>query len=344
MGLETVHPEVLARLNKGMTLDRFRRAAEFLSREGISLRAFVLVGLPFLSEEESLHWACRSVEFAFDCGASVVSLIPTRAGNGALDALAERGEFSPPGLAAVEDALAFGLSLERGRVLADLWDLERLRRCARCFEPRAERLRAMNLTQSAPAAGALRLVFAASMNGSFDIAVIGSGFAGSLFAIVCRRLGRSVVLVERGTHPRFAIGESSSPLANLLLEELCDRYGLSRIRPLSAWGSWQRQYPGNRMRLEARLHVLRPSAWTPVRRRSRETRSAPGRGEPARRGRRHALVSRGLRRLPGRRGPGRGGRVLRLDAARLDPSRRGRIRSRGRTPRPARRAPRAVRR
>ena len=82
------------------------------------------------------------------------------------------------------------------------------------------------------------------MNGSFDIAVIGSGFAGSLFAIICRRLGRSVVLVERGSHPRFAIGESSSPLANLLLEELCDRYGLSRIRPLSAWGSWQRQYPG----------------------------------------------------------------------------------------------------
>src|SRR2546426_4334667 len=81
------------------------------------------------------------------------------------------------------------------------------------------------------------------MNGSFDVAVIGSGFAGSLLAIVCRRLGRSVVLIERGRHPRFAIGESSSPLANLLLEELCDRYGLSRIRPLSAWGSWQRRYP-----------------------------------------------------------------------------------------------------
>jgi FADH2 O2-dependent halogenase len=78
---------------------------------------------------------------------------------------------------------------------------------------------------------------------SFDVAVVGSGFAGSLLAIVCRRLGRSVALIERGAHPRFAIGESSSPLANLLLEELCDRYGLSRIRPLSAWGSWQRAYP-----------------------------------------------------------------------------------------------------
>lgn len=151
MGLETVHPKVLPLLNKGMTLEQFRRSADFLSREGISLRAFVLVGLPFSSEAESLLWACRSVEFAFDCGASVVSLIPTRAGNGALDALAERGEFSLPDLASVEDALAFGLSLKRGRVLADLWDLERLRRCAQCFEPRAERLRTMNLTQSVPA-------------------------------------------------------------------------------------------------------------------------------------------------------------------------------------------------
>ncbi len=82
------------------------------------------------------------------------------------------------------------------------------------------------------------------MKGLFDVAIIGSGFAGSLLAMVCRRLGRSVVLVERGSHPRFAIGESTSPLANLLLEELCDRYDLSRIRPLSAWGSWQRAHPG----------------------------------------------------------------------------------------------------
>ena len=82
------------------------------------------------------------------------------------------------------------------------------------------------------------------MRARFDIAIVGSGFAGSLLAIVCRRLGRSVVLIERGTHPRFAIGESSSPLPNLLLEELCDRYDLPRIRPLSAWGSWQRSFPG----------------------------------------------------------------------------------------------------
>lgn len=81
------------------------------------------------------------------------------------------------------------------------------------------------------------------MNPSFDLAVVGSGFSGSLMALVARRLGRSVVLVERGSHPRFAIGESSSPLANLLLEGLADRYDLPRVRPLAAWGSWRRTYP-----------------------------------------------------------------------------------------------------
>ncbi len=81
------------------------------------------------------------------------------------------------------------------------------------------------------------------MRGAFDVAVIGSGFGGSLAALLARRAGRSVVLIEREAHPRFAIGESSSPLANLLLEELADRYDLPRIRPLAAWGTWQRSYP-----------------------------------------------------------------------------------------------------
>ena len=81
------------------------------------------------------------------------------------------------------------------------------------------------------------------MNDTFDLAIIGSGFAGSLMAMIARRLGRSVVLLERGTHPRFAIGESSTPLANLLIEELARRYDLPRLAPLSKWGSWQKAYP-----------------------------------------------------------------------------------------------------
>ena len=76
-----------------------------------------------------------------------------------------------------------------------------------------------------------------------DVAIVGSGFAGALMALALRSTGRTVVLVERGRHPRFAIGESSTPLANLLLEELADTYNLPQIRAFSKWGTWQRSHP-----------------------------------------------------------------------------------------------------
>ena len=147
MGLETVEPTVLEKLNKRMTLDRFAKAAEFLRTHGIALRVFVLVKPPFLDEAAALEWARRSVNFAFDCGARVVSLIPTRFGNGALESLAESGDFSPPRLETLEAAFDYGIGLQRGRVFADLWDLEKFSQCAVCFPARRERLHQMNLRQ-----------------------------------------------------------------------------------------------------------------------------------------------------------------------------------------------------
>src|SRR4026207_1138683 len=51
------------------------------------------------------------------------------------------------------------------------------------------------------------------------------------------------MLLGRGKHPRCAMGESASPLAGVLIEQLADRYDLPRVRPLSAFGTWQRTYP-----------------------------------------------------------------------------------------------------
>ena len=83
----------------------------------------------------------------------------------------------------------------------------------------------------------------ASATLDFDLAIVGSGFSGSLLAMIVLRLGRSVILLERGQHPRFAIGESSTPLANLLLEELARRYDLPEVLPLTKWGTWQAKHP-----------------------------------------------------------------------------------------------------
>lgn len=147
MGLETAHREVLARLNKRMTLESYAAAAARLRAAGIASRAFVLVQPPFLPAAEAAEWAVRSASFAFDHGAGVVSLIPVRGGNGALEALVASGEFVPPNLATLETAFQRALALGRGRVFADTWDLGRFSTCAPCFPARDARLRAMNLSQ-----------------------------------------------------------------------------------------------------------------------------------------------------------------------------------------------------
>jgi len=150
LGLETANAEVLEKLNKRMTLDQFRHTADFLRVNGLALRVFVLVRPPFLDEAAARHWAQRSIDFAFDCGATAVALIPVRAGNGALDALAAQGRFAPPRLASVEAVADYGVGLARGRVFVDLWDLERFSACPVCFERRRARLQTLNLHQTTP--------------------------------------------------------------------------------------------------------------------------------------------------------------------------------------------------
>src|SRR5947199_10781088 len=76
-----------------------------------------------------------------------------------------------------------------------------------------------------------------------DLAVLGSGFGGTLLAIIAQRLGLGVALLERGTHPRFAIGESSTPLADFKLGAIADRFGLPWLRPLAKYGPWKAAYP-----------------------------------------------------------------------------------------------------
>ena len=146
MGLETAHPGALARLNKGFTLRQFADAADRLRRDGAGLRVFLLVGVPFIISSQQQGWIARSVSFAFECGATAVSLIPTRPGNGAMEAL---GAVRPT-LADLESALERALERAPGRVFADLWDLDRFSDCPSCFDARHHRLRRMNLEQRAP--------------------------------------------------------------------------------------------------------------------------------------------------------------------------------------------------
>ena len=76
-----------------------------------------------------------------------------------------------------------------------------------------------------------------------DVAILGSGLGGSLLAMVLRRLGRRVVMMDRCVHPRFTIGESSTPIADMLLARVCRRYALPEIAPLAAYGATRRAHP-----------------------------------------------------------------------------------------------------
>jgi radical SAM enzyme (TIGR01210 family) len=148
-GLETIHPAAAAQLNKRLDLARFERAARFLAENGIDLRVFVLLGAPYVPADESVAWTVRTVEYAVARGASVVSIIPVRGGNGELERLQALGHFIPPTLSQLDDALDLCSRFPSAVVTADLWDVERLPSCEDCRAGRVARIRGLNTTGNA---------------------------------------------------------------------------------------------------------------------------------------------------------------------------------------------------
>jgi hypothetical protein len=135
MGLETAHPEALARMNKKMTVEDFQEAARRLAGWGIASRAFLLLRAPGLDEDEGVEWALRSLEVVRECGVGCACVIPLRGG----------GVWPAPRLASLEDVLDRALA-QGGpmRVFADLWDIEKISPCAACRGTRRERLQRVN--------------------------------------------------------------------------------------------------------------------------------------------------------------------------------------------------------
>lgn len=147
IGLETVHPEILPMLNKRMSVIDFKNAVHFLTKNDIGTRTFILHQLPFITVDEGTEWTKKSIDFAFESGVECCILIPLRAGNGAMDTLRQNGQFVLPTISSLENALEYGISQNKGRVFADLWDLEIFSKCDQCFESRKDRINQMNLRQ-----------------------------------------------------------------------------------------------------------------------------------------------------------------------------------------------------
>jgi archaeosine synthase beta-subunit len=149
IGLETVQPGILEKLNKRMTVEIFEMASEYLQRESVALRVFLMLRPPFVSERDGVTWAKRSIDYSAACAATACSIIPTRGGNGAMEAIGDA--FQPPRLRSLERVVEYGISRGECRVFSDLWDVQRLVDCA-CSTGRTGRLEEMNRTQRIPAA------------------------------------------------------------------------------------------------------------------------------------------------------------------------------------------------
>ena len=70
---------------------------------------------------------------------------------------------------------------------------------------------------------------------AYDAVVIGSGVSGSIAALLLSKLGYSTLLVEKGTHPRFALGESATPVMSQKIRNLGKVYDVPELIELSSY-------------------------------------------------------------------------------------------------------------
>jgi len=117
MGLETVDPSVLPRLNKSMTLDDFERATTAMLEHDIFVRAFILLRAPWQTEDEGVYWAKESIDFAQSIGVECCTVIPLRPNPGNMTF-----EFHAPLTESLDEVVAYGISKKKGRVFGDSWD------------------------------------------------------------------------------------------------------------------------------------------------------------------------------------------------------------------------------
>ncbi|WP_207928975.1 tryptophan 7-halogenase [Actinomadura sp. 6K520] len=79
----------------------------------------------------------------------------------------------------------------------------------------------------------------------FDVAILGSGMAGGMLGAILARNGVSVLLLDAGVHPRFAVGESTIPYTSGMTRLIADRYRVPEIMPLSSFKGIRRHVSAN---------------------------------------------------------------------------------------------------
>jgi FADH2 O2-dependent halogenase len=73
------------------------------------------------------------------------------------------------------------------------------------------------------------------MKQRYDVVILGSGIAGSILALVLGRVGVNTLVVEKDSHPRFAIGESTLPTTTFLLRRFATRYNIPELADICSY-------------------------------------------------------------------------------------------------------------
>lgn len=66
-----------------------------------------------------------------------------------------------------------------------------------------------------------------------DVVILGSGLAGSVTALCLVRQGLRVMILEKETHPRFALGESTTTPSSLWLKVLAERFNAPELHNIT---------------------------------------------------------------------------------------------------------------
>jgi tetracycline 7-halogenase / FADH2 O2-dependent halogenase len=67
----------------------------------------------------------------------------------------------------------------------------------------------------------------------YDVAILGAGIGGTMLAAILARQGKKVLVLEKGSHPRFAIGEALLPQSTLWMWILAHRFDVPEIQHLT---------------------------------------------------------------------------------------------------------------
>ncbi len=68
---------------------------------------------------------------------------------------------------------------------------------------------------------------------SYDVAIIGSGFAGTILGTILAKHNIKTVVIDRSCHPRFAIGEATLRTTTYLMRLLAERYDVPEFNEIT---------------------------------------------------------------------------------------------------------------